>query len=1787
MAEFVAAQAAVLMVPSIKGFHSKLKTALETVRQDFTVQVKAQTDKMLAEITAAKKAAEATPIDLRVKVHDKEYVKQITEIRHKYENLSSQFRKGLILNVAVTGAQFIPQLGVAVAALNESIVSLSQNVLLLPGAFSAAAASVSTLLLGTRGLKDAFKAYGDAQKSATEDGRRLRDAQRSLTDANRDYARSLKDSQRNLRDLNLEMKGARLSEAEARLNLREAQAEEANTAGKSALQRQRDNLNVQQSYQRLQEVLNRNNDLAQDAAEANAKGVRGADTVVAALERIKNAQEGVQDSSKGAQGIAQAMGNLSPNARSFVAAMQALRTSYGGLRADVQDRIFAGLDRDVVELAGKSLPMLKQGLGSIGTAWNRNIRTMLQSLGTGPNQSLIGRILGNTAQSQSQLSNAINPFLDAFLRLSSVGSTSLPRLANGFARLMDRFDAFVKRSESSGKLDEWINRAIDAAKNFGNSLINIGSIMNTFAEGFLKSGGKGFLQWFQESTKRLSDYLKTAEGQEKINKFFRDARDVLRQFSPMLSALPDLFRAARDGAGAWASLMLPFLNAAATLLKAHPGLVSSAVVAYIGFKTVSPIIRGVTAAFELLRPMVQGVAAAASAGAELFSKSGWVMIGRATAMRNSISGLAASVGPGGALAIGLTSLATVVLAKYIQQQERAAGAAQDHADALRSMKSALDEVTGAMDKEGLLRLGKELEDVNTSGGDGQKLEHTNALKLAENSGVGRGEYLNSFVNENGALRNKTLGELDKVVQDDLAASSFWARYGDKYQDVGISKELITRALNGDQGAISEFKDKLANNRVDFQIKGRDLFQIQNELGEKAHDASTAAGILRDRTNQGSQAQSDIRDTNKAVYGSSELNAQGLQTFGRFGSPRAFASGSGVDITVDRYPDAQFVKDIQANGGSVKATAGGGAQIHLNQDRAGLYTSIKPPVRRAGGGMMFGEGSGTSDSILARLSNGEFVTKAASVAKYGPGLFHALNAGKIDPESLPGFDGGGGPIVVSPNRPNPYIPNTSVAPGGASVSTPLPQDLVGGAPNTALNPPPAPAAGPKLESPINQEAVRGPDPNRHGGGSSALTGPLPGPDPSTIVPDVPSAPQVPVDTPSDLGLGAIQGLPDNIQPVNILAQIGEVLLGAVLSFFGIDPTYFNLGKQVIQGVTGRRKGVGGAADPQAQALLDGAPGAAALTAEQSGLVGLGYDSKGMQVNTIRAANAAKEAFPGIAKIGGFRDDPGFPDEHPAGKAADLMVGDDRETGDAVKSYMLGRAQEYGIDYVIWDQKMWYPDGRVTPMPDRGGPTANHKDHVHIHTNGGGYPQDVAKQLSGNAEAMSGKAEQSAYNPQGGAEQWRPRVHAAIDKYGAQYGIQNSKAWEDAIVRQIDTESHGNPGAVNNWDSNAKAGHPSKGLLQFIPSTFNANNVTGGDFMDPDAQIAAVLPYVSRKYGMNSVGGPNFIGEGHGYAGGGILRGAGTGTSDSMLARVSNGEFITRAASVAKYGPSLFHALNEGKIDPSALPGYADGDQVLIPGLPAPDPGPGQSTGPLPDAPPPADIPLAGPSVGPTTNVGAPTEGVQAPAPVTEANPTPDVNAPAVTEQATDNAVGEAVGGIGAALKGTGGGVNPGAQAPQGAKPDKDPRSVMGAAPKNLNHNNPGLQKGIEGAASAIGGALSTAISVAASAGSFGAAGPAGGAAGSLAAAGVQMGGQAVAGAANILSSLLVGTLTSGSTANPSGVPMLPQEQQKQAAGPKIVNNFNGGIHTSNLEQWKQQQDRREAQQAASYMGPPSR
>ena len=98
---------------------------------------------------------------------------------------------------------------------------------------------------------------------------------------------------------------------------------------------------------------------------------------------------------------------------------------------------------------------------------------------------------------------------------------------------------------------------------------------------------------------------------------------------------------------------------------------------------------------------------------------------------------------------------------------------------------------------------------------------------------------------------------------------------------------------------------------------------------------------------------------------------------------------------------------------------------------------------------------------------------------------------------------------------------------------------------------------------------------------------------------------------------------------------------------------------------------------------------------------------------------------------------------------------------------------------------------------------------------------------------------------------------FEQYGQAFGVSPGKLSNVARL-----ESGYNPNAMNDWDSNAQAGTPSGGLMQFIQPTFTGfmgeaqqdspevfNKWGAGDWMNPEAQTALAAWAFSQGKGSH--------------------------------------------------------------------------------------------------------------------------------------------------------------------------------------------------------------------------------------------------------------------------------------------------------------------------------------------------
>ena len=112
--------------------------------------------------------------------------------------------------------------------------------------------------------------------------------------------------------------------------------------------------------------------------------------------------------------------------------------------------------------------------------------------------------------------------------------------------------------------------------------------------------------------------------------------------------------------------------------------------------------------------------------------------------------------------------------------------------------------------------------------------------------------------------------------------------------------------------------------------------------------------------------------------------------------------------------------------------------------------------------------------------------------------------------------------------------------------------------------------------------------------------------------------------------------------------------------------------------------------------------------------------GLTPHTKKMKVALAKKF-GITSFSLFRagDDDGTGHGHNSGMAVDFMVPVNSVQGDQLAEYLTKHMDELGVYYIIWKQRIYMPQQNIygpantwNIMPNRGGVTANHYDHVHV-------------------------------------------------------------------------------------------------------------------------------------------------------------------------------------------------------------------------------------------------------------------------------------------------------------------------------------------------------------------------------------------------------------------------------------------------------------------------------------------
>jgi phage-related protein len=420
----------------------------------------------------------------------------------------------------------------------------------LPALAFAAAAGIGALIVGFHGITDALKSTATGagvtadQIIAAEHNVAM--AQQASTQATKDLAAAREAEMKSDRDLALQLQQANLSLAEAQLNVRDAQVAltQARQQG-NPLAVAHAQLALQEANLRVQESTNSLSDTQEQFNKRQQQGVGGSDQVQAALKKQADAVYQVGAAQRalaqtqagpGASAAAAAYAKLAPAAKAVVDVLKQLVPAWRDVQQATQNSLFAGASTDIRRLANEYLPVLRQQLPAIASAWGQAFHSTAVLAQNSFFVKDMNTALANTAGFIRNAGLALSPLADAFRQFAVVGSTFLPRFGLWIQDIAGRFDHWAQDARDSGRINKWITDGVAAAQKFGQILSNLtGILVGIFKAGAAPAGN--FLDLTIKATGQIKTFIDSAKGQGQLKEMFTSLRDAAVPLWQIIGAL--------------------------------------------------------------------------------------------------------------------------------------------------------------------------------------------------------------------------------------------------------------------------------------------------------------------------------------------------------------------------------------------------------------------------------------------------------------------------------------------------------------------------------------------------------------------------------------------------------------------------------------------------------------------------------------------------------------------------------------------------------------------------------------------------------------------------------------------------------------------------------------------------------------------------------------------------------------------------------------------------------------------------------------------------------------------------------------------------------------------------------------------------------------------------------------------------------------------------------------------------------------------------------------------------
>ena len=271
---------------------------------------------------------------------------------------------------------------------------------------------------------------------------------------------------------------------------------------------------------------------------AGVVAVGGLTALGVAAAALKTAFSGVGDAASTmfdpdkAEQFEEAMSKLTPSAQSALRAFQSVGKSYADIvKTPVQETFFSGLGPKIAQL-GRLLPSIRDSLVNVAQGFNDGANGALRMINSARGMSMMRSLLADAGTMGSNFGAAITASVPGLLSLGSAATSVLAPMTEGIGGVARRWSESMLQMQQDGTLQEKMQGLLDFARDVGDALAKVGSIIGGVFRAAAAAGDGNALGGITATLTSVAEWV-NGPGQAALTSFFSSVTAAMSAIMPI------------------------------------------------------------------------------------------------------------------------------------------------------------------------------------------------------------------------------------------------------------------------------------------------------------------------------------------------------------------------------------------------------------------------------------------------------------------------------------------------------------------------------------------------------------------------------------------------------------------------------------------------------------------------------------------------------------------------------------------------------------------------------------------------------------------------------------------------------------------------------------------------------------------------------------------------------------------------------------------------------------------------------------------------------------------------------------------------------------------------------------------------------------------------------------------------------------------------------------------------------------------------------------------------------